>query len=785
MMKHIYISIISMLLLLHVAWGQKATFNEGKLYLKLQNEAGVILPEMRSDEDLILLESYNLPELASLFNRFEVYHLERAFDGMGSAELDNTYTLLFERKGMEIELMDRLMRLSIVEYAETAPIYYPDLTPNDLNTFTQWDMAKIGATTAWDYSIGSEKVVIAVVDAAVLTTHRDLAANIWINPGEIPGNNIDDDKNGYIDDINGWDAANSDNDPNPPTGSQNHTHGTQVAGSASAVTNNGIDIAGIGYSCKIMAVKAKRNVISNPNFPQGLENTTEGIAYAVAARANIINMSFGGQNSSQTVQNLINLGHSRGIIFVGSSGNDTVNTARYPGSYTHVICVGATDRNDRKTIFSNWATTVDIVAPGADIPTVSFNSSGSPVLETVDGTSFSCPIVAGTIGLMISANPCLTSQDIENILDSTAVNIDALNPTFVSGLGAGRLDAAAALAAAAPSAAPVASFIMIDSCGNDVQFRYNGPVNSCGQNFFWNFNGMTSTSPNASFPHPGPGTYNLTMVVNNSHGTGNATQMVSLGNPIGIDAGGDAEGILTSCFGELVTFNATSTLPNATFSWSPTSGLINPNTLTPSVIANSRKSFTLTAVSPNGCILTDLVEVVPINSVFAGADVTINKGDSIQLDVAVVGTSGYTYEWSPATGLSNAFIKSPKASPSSTTKYTAKVTTGTGCALEDDVVVTTIVGLEDDFAAVGHVKAAFPNPASHEIFLSAEFNAVTSLRLTAYNLSGQQVAMLYDGKVPSGKWDLNWQRTKSLSAGIYLLVWQTPDAHFVQKVQWK
>jgi PKD repeat protein len=450
-----------------------------------------------------------------------------------------------------------------------------------------------------------------------------------------------------------------------------------------------------------------------------------------------------------------------------------------------VISVGATNRNDIKSVFSNWANSVDIVAPGENIITITHNNGLAPTTERVDGTSFSCPIVSGTIGLMLSVNPCLTLADVESILYSTAVNIDALNPNHVSGIGAGRLDAAAAVAAANPSAMPVAAFQLIDSCGLDLQFKYGGPLNSCGQNFFWNFNGKTSSDPNPSFAHPGAGTYNLTLVVNNSVGTANASQMITLGDPIGIDAGGDENGVLTACFGQIITINATSSLANPTYTWSPTSGLIGAGTLTPSLTANARRTYTLTAVGAGGCILQDHVEVVPINSVFAGQDVTINKGDSAQLNVTVVGNSGYTYEWSPAAGLSNPFIQNPKASPSSTTTYTAKVITGTGCELEDDVTVTTVVGLEEEFAVMGTVNAAFPNPAANQIFLSANLTTATHLSLKAFDMTGREVATLFEGKVPVGDFQATWQREAAHSSGIYFLVWQTPTVHFVQKLQWR
>ena len=164
-----------------------------------------------------------------------------------------------------------------------------------------------------------EAIVIAIVDDAVLTTHEDILPNLWTNPNEIPNNNIDDDNNGYRDDINGWDAADNDNDPNPPSSASSSvfTHGTHCAGIASAATDNSKGIASIGFNCKIMPVKSST---SNGNA-QYIDAGYDGIAYAMAAGADVISMSWGG-NNSQTAQNIFNQAHNLGITLVAAAGND-------------------------------------------------------------------------------------------------------------------------------------------------------------------------------------------------------------------------------------------------------------------------------------------------------------------------------------------------------------------------------------------------------------------------------------------------------------------------------
>jgi subtilisin family serine protease len=244
-------------------------------------------------------------------------------------------------------------------------------------------------------------------------THEDLAPNIWVNPNEIANNGIDDDNNGYIDDINGYDVADNDNNPNPPTNASSSvfSHGTHCAGIASARSDNGIGIASPGFVSKIMAVKTKFNSSTGAT----LERAYQGLEYAIAANPTIISMSWGGYSYSQTYQELIDVAISKGIILVAAAGNADVDFPMYPAGYNGVISVGATDQNDMKASFSNYGTSIDIMAPGVSIWS-SFATTNSSY-GYYSGTSMACPIVAGICALLKSKKPSGTPSQIEQCLE--------------------------------------------------------------------------------------------------------------------------------------------------------------------------------------------------------------------------------------------------------------------------------------------------------------------------------------------------------------------------------
>ena len=318
-----------------------------------------------------------------------------------------------------------------VEYAEPDYIARAAAIPNDPLFPQQWGLTKINAPAAWDVVTGTQTVVIAIVDSGIDLTHPDLAGKLWVNPGEIPGNGLDDDNNGYVDDVNGWNFVHGTNNISDGNG-----HGTQVAGVAAAAADDGVGIAGLCWNCRIMPVRVMAD--------SGVSNYSDiaaGVTYAADKGARVINLSLGGYAYSNALRDAVNYAISKGAVVVGGAGNDNVATPFYPAAYENVIAVAATDADDHKATFSNYGTWVDLSAPGAVITTTFLGGDWGPA----NGTSLSAPFVSGVAALVLSRWPDWTPAMVRNQLLQTADPIDALNPAYAGLSGAGRVNAAAAL----------------------------------------------------------------------------------------------------------------------------------------------------------------------------------------------------------------------------------------------------------------------------------------------------------------------------------------------------
>ncbi len=335
-----------------------------------------------------------------------------------------------------------------VEYVERNAHYHAVLAPNDPFVPEQWSLQKTGAETAWDTQTGNSKITIAILDSGVDITHPDLVNNIWTNSGEIPGNGIDDDRNGYIDDVHGWDFVNGNNDPEPKfqTG-WNETgalHGTVVAGIADAEGNNAQGVAGVSWHVKIMPVKTLGD--------DGIGSTltvAQGVKYAVENGADIINLSFVGSDNSIILANAIADARASGVVVVAAAGNDNLNldaTRQYPVCNTGVIGVASTDQNDQKTSFSNYGSCISISAPGIDMTSTLFVSPEHGLSSYYGGgwygTSTSAPFISGALALAKSVNPNMSGTELESALRGAAVNLDSTNPQYAGKLGSGRIDLA-------------------------------------------------------------------------------------------------------------------------------------------------------------------------------------------------------------------------------------------------------------------------------------------------------------------------------------------------------
>lgn len=441
-------------------------------------------------------------------NFWKIYAFERTFK-LNNPKLIYTYTISFNDSLAAMEFLKRYQEIPWISYAERVPILKTSFTPNDVHP-NQWALARVNAENAWDESQGDTNVTIAIVDDGVLLSHEDLAPVIWINPGEIPNNNIDDDGNGYVDDIHGFDVADNDSDPNPPSGAAaaNFSHGTHCAGIAAARTNNGRGIASLAFNCRIIAVKCSR--LSSPGR---IFNGLGGIEYAITVGANVISMSFGGYGSSVIWQDLIDVGHDLDIVFVAAAGNDNTVVPAYPANYNHVISVGSTTSNDEKSGFSNYGAGTDIMAPGSNI--WSCGARNQTDYMNMSGTSMACPLVSGLAGLMISKRPTLKPNEIEQCIKSTGLNIDNLHPAGMAGnFGGGRVDAEAAMKCVKLVNADFSSDMIHVCPGGSVQ--YEDKSFPLADSWYWEFQGgnpLNSSQQNPIVSYATSGIYSVKLKV--------------------------------------------------------------------------------------------------------------------------------------------------------------------------------------------------------------------------------------------------------------------------------
>jgi subtilisin family serine protease len=327
-----------------------------------------------------------------------------------------------------------------VEWAEPKFMYPVCSTPNDPSFGSQFSLIKINAPAAWDITTGDTTIIIGIVDTGVDWPHPDLAANIYRNWAEIPGNGIDDDNNGFVDDYHGWDFGGLGNnriatpDNNPIE--DRPDHGTHVAGIASAVTNNGIGIASIGYKCKILPVKTSEDDIRDLGAPL-ISFGFEGIVYAADNHARVINCSWGGGGFSLLGQETIDYAMSKGAVVVCAAGNDNSTETFYPANYNGVLSVASTTSTDARSSFSNYGHGIGVCAPGSGI----YSTWQPDTYATESGTSMASPLAAGVCALVASKFPQYTADQIREQVRVNCDDISAQNPGFINMLGKGRINA--------------------------------------------------------------------------------------------------------------------------------------------------------------------------------------------------------------------------------------------------------------------------------------------------------------------------------------------------------
>lgn len=359
-----------------------------------------------------------------------------------------------------ISMKKQIMILVLVFLLAGSPVALADFIPNDSFYRNQWYFSRIEAEKAWEKINTSPDITIAVIDSGVDINHQDLKENIWVNNNEVPGNNLDDDRNGFVDDVNGWDFV--DNDSNPvPHFSNNWTesgisHGTMIAGIISARGNNHQGVAGVSWRSKIMSLK-----VLDDHGDGRVSDVVRAVDYATKNGADVINLSFTGLSYSESLREALERAYQKGVIVVAAAGNEQsggtgVNTDKkpiYPACYKGrngddlVLGVAATDALDQKTEFSGYGTKcIDLTAPGISFfSTIVKGGNTKNKNKEYDGywsgTSMASAVVSGVVALTMQINPELSSRQVVDIVLGTADNISQLNPKYNGQLGYGRVNA--------------------------------------------------------------------------------------------------------------------------------------------------------------------------------------------------------------------------------------------------------------------------------------------------------------------------------------------------------
>ena len=427
----------------------KPTIEKGKIIIKVKEGVG---PYQRNEGAV----SFGIPSLDQKVSKYEVNKLQKMFihkpipKNSGLPDISRIYQIEFPEKYNVVIVAKEFYKDPNIEYAEPIPVNYLLEVPNDPLYAQQWYLHKIQADLAWDIHKGEEGdsvIILGITDTGCRYQHPDIGQNIWNNLGEDADgdghtlewngtnwvfdqgdiNNIDNDGNGFIDDLIGWNLDNNNMYPNDQDG-----HGTIVSGIAGATTNNNLGVASISYNLKVMLVK-------------GLYYNS--IIYAAENGADVINCSWGSGTYSEANQEVIEYVSGLGSIIVAAAGNTDKDEILFPAGYPYVIAVAAIDSQNVKTPYSTYGASVDISAPGPQTsqPFISLNLSDGYGYATL-GTSFSSPIITGMLGLIKSYHPSWTTDELLKQLLYTTDNIDLINPGYEHLLGTGKVNAYHSLA---------------------------------------------------------------------------------------------------------------------------------------------------------------------------------------------------------------------------------------------------------------------------------------------------------------------------------------------------
>ena len=372
-------------------------------------------------------------------------------------------------KGDIEEVIRAFERDPNIEEVDKIWFRYTRLVPNDPYYSSQWYLSQVSdhdidAPEAWDITTGDTAVVIGIIDTGILFGHEDLFDNLWHNPGEDAwtdpynpetGNGIDDDGNGLVDDWIGYDwvdyegsdaypgedATTPDNNPSDFNG-----HGTRCAGVCCAVTDNLTGIAGIGWRCRIMCLRAGLSLSGmGEEYGAMLDDAiAQAITYGTDMGASILLLPWGGRDSSDLVNDAVDYAIGNGVLLVKAAANENSDTPDFLDNREDVLSVAATDPEDHKAYYSNYGDWVDVSAPGVEVLTTSsyhYTPGYDTANDTLMGTSIAASVVAGVGALVKAVNPLWDGSQIFERIVNTADNIDGINPGYEGMLGSGRVNA--------------------------------------------------------------------------------------------------------------------------------------------------------------------------------------------------------------------------------------------------------------------------------------------------------------------------------------------------------
>ena len=392
-------------------------------------------------------------------------------------------------------LSEGRLKFSGIEYVQPNRLSQLHIEPND-PLFSKQFHHIVSNPPAWNYTTGSPLVVVGIVDSGILIEHPDLQANIWVNPGEVPDDGIDNDGNGYVDDVYGWDFADApeladtaigdylDQD-NEPT--DENFHGTHVAGIVGAVGNNGIGVAGVAWNVKIMPIRAGFRTTTGQGFLQD-DDAAAAIIYAADNGCHVVNMSWGDPNYSPIIGDACEYAFSRGVTLVASAGNDPGPNLSYPAKLSSVISVGAVNRSGNIAGFSSYGMDMDLVAPGELVLSTYKSEPVEELYFEQSGTSMSSPYVAGAAALLLSLHPGLPPSEVRARL-LTATD-DRGTPGFDMYYGHGLLNTKKLLENTSPPLLYIDQ--PIEQSGVTDSFGITGSV--LGSNF-WRYCVMYTSAP--------------------------------------------------------------------------------------------------------------------------------------------------------------------------------------------------------------------------------------------------------------------------------------------------